>query len=103
MVGVVTGRADQGSDLVILDAQRMDQGPIATVRVPVRLKYGIHGNWMPASKLGWSGLRAMLYSSAAGGCGPAFVRSSVTSNQMALSTPKVRARPSPRVQVKYHI
>ena len=49
VMGVVNRRAEHRSDLVILDAQHMDAGPIATVRIPVRLKYGIHGNWVPAS------------------------------------------------------
>jgi carotenoid cleavage dioxygenase-like enzyme len=26
----------------------MDEGPVATIKLPVRLKYGIHGNWVPA-------------------------------------------------------
>ncbi len=47
-MGVVNRRAENRSDLVILDAQRMDEGPIATIKIPVRLKYGIHGNWVPA-------------------------------------------------------
>jgi carotenoid cleavage dioxygenase len=47
VLGVVNRRAEHRSDLVILDAQRMSEGPIATVRMPVRLKYGIHGNWVP--------------------------------------------------------
>ena len=34
------------ADLVIFDAERLDEGPIATVRIPVRLKYAIHGNWV---------------------------------------------------------
>ncbi len=49
VMGVVNRRAEHRSDLVILDAQRMDEGPIATIKVPVRLKYGIHGNWVPAA------------------------------------------------------
>ncbi len=49
VIGVVNRRAEHRSDLVILDAQRMDEGPIATIRIPVRLKYGIHGNWVPAT------------------------------------------------------
>ena len=49
VIGVVNRRAEHRSDVVILDAQRMDEGPIATIRVPVRLKYGIHGNWVPAN------------------------------------------------------
>jgi carotenoid cleavage dioxygenase-like enzyme len=34
---------------MILDAQRMDEGPIATTKIPVRLKYGIHGIWVQAT------------------------------------------------------
>jgi carotenoid cleavage dioxygenase len=49
VMGVVNRRAENRSDLVILDAQRMSEGPVATIRIPVRLKYGIHGNWVPAS------------------------------------------------------
>lgn len=49
VMGIVNRRAEHRSDLVILDAQRMDEGPIATVKLPVRLKYGIHGNWVPSS------------------------------------------------------
>ena len=48
VMGVVNRREDNRSDLVILDAQRMDEGPIATIKMPVRLKYGIHGNWVPS-------------------------------------------------------
>jgi carotenoid cleavage dioxygenase-like enzyme len=48
VMGVVNRRAEHRSDLVILDAQRMDEGPVATVKIPVRLKYGIHENWVPA-------------------------------------------------------
>ncbi len=48
VMGIVNRRAENRSDLVILDAQRMDEGPIATIKIPVRLKYGIHGNWVPA-------------------------------------------------------
>jgi carotenoid cleavage dioxygenase-like enzyme len=48
VMGIVNRRAEHRSDLVILDAQRMAEGPVATVKIPVRLKYGIHGNWVPA-------------------------------------------------------
>jgi carotenoid cleavage dioxygenase-like enzyme len=49
VMGIVNRRAENRSDLVILDAQRMAEGPVATVKIPVRLKYGIHGNWVPAT------------------------------------------------------
>lgn len=47
MMCVVNRRAEHRSDLVILDAQHVDEGPVAVVKTPVRLKYGIHGNWVP--------------------------------------------------------
>jgi len=50
VMGVVNRRAEHRSDLLIFDAQRIDEGPIATVKIPVRLKYGIHGNWVPAAR-----------------------------------------------------
>jgi carotenoid cleavage dioxygenase len=49
VMGIVNRRAENRSDLVILDAQRMSEGPVATIKIPVRLKYGIHGNWVPAA------------------------------------------------------
>lgn len=39
---------DQATDLVILDAERMHEGPIATVHLPVRLRMSLHGNWVPS-------------------------------------------------------
>ena len=38
-------------DLVIADAQKMDQGIIATVKLPFRLRSGTHTNWYPQSAL----------------------------------------------------
>jgi carotenoid cleavage dioxygenase-like enzyme len=55
VMGIVNRRAEHRSDLVILDAQRMSEGPVATLKLPVRLKYGIHGNWVPASTWGGAG------------------------------------------------
>jgi carotenoid cleavage dioxygenase len=49
VMGVVNRRAENRSDVVILDAQRMSEGPVATIRIPLRLKYGIHGNWVPST------------------------------------------------------
>ena len=51
VMGIVNRRAEHRSDLVILDAQNMAAGPVATVKLPVRLKYGIHGNWVPSMRL----------------------------------------------------
>lgn len=34
------------SDLVVLDAKEVSRGPIATAKVPVRIPFGFHGNWL---------------------------------------------------------
>jgi carotenoid cleavage dioxygenase len=47
VMGVVNRRAENRADLVVFDARHIDEGPIATIKIPVRLKYAIHGNWVP--------------------------------------------------------
>jgi len=39
------------SALVVLDAEHIDQGPLATVQIPLRLRPGLHGNWVPRWQL----------------------------------------------------
>jgi carotenoid cleavage dioxygenase-like enzyme len=39
------------SDLAILDAQRLKDGPVALVRMPTRVRSTFHGMWVPASAL----------------------------------------------------
>jgi carotenoid cleavage dioxygenase-like enzyme len=51
VIALVNRLAEKRSDLVVLDAQRIDEGPIATVHVPIRLRTGLHGNWVPASEI----------------------------------------------------
>ncbi len=41
---------DNRSDLVILDAERIEEGPIATVKLPTRIVGQVHGWWVPASQ-----------------------------------------------------
>ncbi len=36
------------TELAVFDAQRIAQGPIATVRLPIRLRAAVHGCWVPA-------------------------------------------------------
>jgi len=52
LMGVAT-RRDQNSraDLVILDAEHLDDGPIATVRLPMRAVGQVHGWWVPEAQL----------------------------------------------------
>lgn len=45
---VVVYRTDEGtSDLCILDAKRVSEGPVATVHFPFQLGYGLHGSFTP--------------------------------------------------------
>jgi carotenoid cleavage dioxygenase-like enzyme len=41
------GAAEARSDLLIFEAQDVAAGPIATARMPRRIPFGIHGNWVP--------------------------------------------------------
>ena len=35
------------SDFVLLDAARIEAGPVAVVRLPQRVPHGLHGSWIP--------------------------------------------------------
>ena len=37
------------SEIVVLDAQNVTAGPVATARVPRRAPFGFHGNWVGAA------------------------------------------------------
>jgi carotenoid cleavage dioxygenase len=39
------------TDLLILDAQRIDEPAVATLRIPVRMPGGLHGNWVTDKQL----------------------------------------------------
>lgn len=48
-VMTVVGRWDENrSDLVILDTQDIQSGPVATVKLPFRLRAALHGCWVPS-------------------------------------------------------
>ena len=40
--------SDGRTSLVVLDAQRLEDGPIATVPLPVTVPFGLHGTFVPA-------------------------------------------------------
>jgi len=49
VVGIVDSPREGGrTDLLILDAEHLEDGPIATVKLPVRTNLQVHGWWMPA-------------------------------------------------------
>ncbi|MEC3953122.1 carotenoid oxygenase family protein [Nocardia sp. CDC153] len=43
----VYDQSEDRSDLVILDASDLSAPPTATIRLPRRVPYGFHGNWLP--------------------------------------------------------
>ena len=47
LIGFVYDRARNASDLMILDAQKIDSKPVARIQLPARVPQGFHGNWMP--------------------------------------------------------
>ena len=49
IVSVVGRRAENRTDLVILDALNLQAGPIATIKFPCRIHEGFHGIWLPAA------------------------------------------------------
>jgi len=51
VMAIVNRHAEMRSDLVILDALDVEAGPVATVRVPFRIRNGLHGNWVSAAEL----------------------------------------------------
>ena len=52
IVQVCNRLEDQRSDLLLFDALDIEKGPIATIRIPIRLRFGLHGNWADASEIG---------------------------------------------------
>jgi len=46
---VIVNRLAEGrSDLVVLDATKIEAGPLATLKLPVRVRMTFHGMWVPA-------------------------------------------------------
>ena len=43
---------DHNSDLLIFDALEIEKGPVATVHVPIRLRFGLHGNFARSEDIG---------------------------------------------------
>jgi carotenoid cleavage dioxygenase-like enzyme len=51
LLGIASNYESMSSDLVIVDAQRMEEGAVATVKLPFRLRGGTHTNWFGANEL----------------------------------------------------
>jgi len=52
IVQVCNRLEEQRSDLLLFDALAIEKGPIATIRIPIRLRFGLHGNWADAGEIG---------------------------------------------------
>jgi carotenoid cleavage dioxygenase-like enzyme len=50
LVAFVYDATRDGSDLVVLDAREFGAPPVARVRLPRRVPFGFHGNWIPAAR-----------------------------------------------------
>jgi carotenoid cleavage dioxygenase-like enzyme len=48
---LVDRHASATTDLLILDSRHVDAAPVATVRVPIRMPGGLHGNWVTPEQL----------------------------------------------------
>jgi carotenoid cleavage dioxygenase len=46
LLSVVGRRAENRTDVVILDARDLSAGPVATIRLPCRIHEGFHGTWI---------------------------------------------------------
>jgi carotenoid cleavage dioxygenase len=49
LMGYVIDTAADTTDLVILDAQKFEGRPVASVHIPHRIPPGFHGNWVPSA------------------------------------------------------
>ncbi len=52
IVALVDNLITNHSELVMLEATRIEEGPIARIKLPFRLRGGLHGNWADERKLG---------------------------------------------------
>jgi carotenoid cleavage dioxygenase len=51
LLSMIGRRAENRTDLVILDALHLDRGPVAIVKFPCRVHEGFHGTWVDSSSL----------------------------------------------------
>ena len=44
--------AEHRSDLLVFDPLEIEKGPISTIAIPIRLRFGLHGNWANSDEIG---------------------------------------------------
>ncbi|HTN60793.1 MAG TPA: carotenoid oxygenase family protein [Devosia sp.] len=52
LIALIDNHITNYSDLAIFDAQHIADGPIGRVKLPLRLRQGLHGNWSDAGRFG---------------------------------------------------
>ncbi|MXO60022.1 lignostilbene alpha-beta-dioxygenase [Altererythrobacter salegens] len=52
IVQVCNRLAEHRSDLLLFDALDIEKGPVATIQVPIRLRFGLHGNFARSEDIG---------------------------------------------------
>ncbi len=52
LMGYVYNKIINKSDFLILDASNMKLPPVARVKMPQRVPFGFHGNWIPNARIG---------------------------------------------------
>lgn len=52
VVQFATRIAEMRTDVLLFEAQHVDAGPIATIKLPLRLRPGYHGNWASREEIG---------------------------------------------------
>jgi carotenoid cleavage dioxygenase len=54
VIMVVNRLETHSSDLLLFEALDIESGPIAEINIPVRMRFGLHGNWADADTIGLS-------------------------------------------------
>lgn len=52
IVQVCNRMTEHRSDLLVFEALEIEKGPVATINIPIRLRFGLHGNWANADEIG---------------------------------------------------
>ncbi|MEO7246881.1 MAG: carotenoid oxygenase family protein, partial [Novosphingobium sp.] len=52
IVQVCNRLEEHRSDLLLFEALEIEKGPIATINIPIRLRFGLHGNWANSDEIG---------------------------------------------------
>jgi len=51
VLAFIHDEAEGESELLVIDAKRFDAAPLARVRLPQRVPYGLHGRWIPRGEI----------------------------------------------------